>query len=174
MEPEMGWVSQHGLTGTMRRAFGLTQEQFAACFRIPIGTIRDWEQGISEPEAAARAYLTVIAVDPVAVCKAFVAAPSREENRIISNSNLGVLYQAKGDLAQAEAQFLKALDLSKALGHKEGMARAHTSLAALHEKRGDKAKACKHWRKARDFFAEIHMPEMAGQAERSLHRVGSA
>src|SRR5437762_7221488 len=49
-------------TKTMRRAFGLTQEQFAACFRIPIGTVRDWEQGISEPDAAARAYLIVIAV----------------------------------------------------------------------------------------------------------------
>ncbi len=57
----------------IRRAFRLTQEQFAACFRIPIGTVRDWEQGISEPDAAARAYLIVIAADPVGVCRAFVA-----------------------------------------------------------------------------------------------------
>jgi transcriptional regulator with XRE-family HTH domain len=155
----------------IRRAFGLTQEQFAACFRIPIGTIRDWEQGISEPDAAARAYLIVIATDPIAVCKAFVATPGREESKIIGYSNLGVLYQAKGDLAQAEAQFRKALDLGKAHGHKEGMARAHMSLAALHEKRGDKPTARKHWRKAREFFAEVEMPEMAEQAERSLHKV---
>jgi putative transcriptional regulator len=161
-------------TKTMRRAFGLTQEQFAACFRIPIGTIRDWEQGISEPDAAARAYLTVIAADPVAVCKAFVAAPSPEEKRPINYSNLGVIYQARGELAQADAQFRKALELSKALGHKEGIAQAHASLASLYEKRGDKAKACKHWRKARDIFAEVHMPEMVEQAERSLQKVGGA
>lgn len=30
---------------TLRRALGLTQEEFAARYRIPIGTLRDWEQG---------------------------------------------------------------------------------------------------------------------------------
>ena len=29
----------------MRRALGLTQEEFSARFRIPLGTLRDWEQG---------------------------------------------------------------------------------------------------------------------------------
>jgi DNA-binding transcriptional regulator YiaG len=33
---------------TLRRALGLTPEEFAARFRIPIGTLRDWEQGRSE------------------------------------------------------------------------------------------------------------------------------
>jgi len=61
----------------MRRALGLTQEEFAARFRIPLGTVRDWEQGKSEPDQAARAYLTVIARDPEAVRKALEAQPSR-------------------------------------------------------------------------------------------------
>lgn len=52
---------------TLRRALGLTQEEFAACYRIPIGTLRDWEQGRSEPDQPARAYLTVIAHDPEGV-----------------------------------------------------------------------------------------------------------
>ncbi len=30
-------------TKTMRRALGLTQEAFAARYRIPLGTLRDWE-----------------------------------------------------------------------------------------------------------------------------------
>ena len=30
---------------TLRRALRLTQEEFAACFQIPLGTLRDWEQG---------------------------------------------------------------------------------------------------------------------------------
>jgi putative transcriptional regulator len=54
----------------MRRALGLTQEDFAARFRIPVGTLRDWEQGKSVPDQAARAYLTVIARDPESVSRA--------------------------------------------------------------------------------------------------------
>jgi len=48
----------------IRRALGLSQEDFAARYHIPIGTLRDWEQGRSEPDQPARAYLTVIAHDP--------------------------------------------------------------------------------------------------------------
>jgi putative transcriptional regulator len=48
----------------------MTQEQFAAEFRIPLGTLRDWEQGISVPDAAARSYLPVIAKNPQAVLEA--------------------------------------------------------------------------------------------------------
>jgi len=59
----------------IRRALGLTQEEFAARFRIPLGTLRDWEQGASEPDQAARAYLTVIARDPKAVTRALNSAP---------------------------------------------------------------------------------------------------
>ena len=59
----------------IRRALGLTQEEFAARFHIPLGTLRDWEQGASEPDQAARAYLKVIAVDPEAVRKALLTRP---------------------------------------------------------------------------------------------------
>jgi putative transcriptional regulator len=54
----------------IRRALKLSQEQFAATFHIPIGTIRDWEQGRNKPDAAARAYLRVIAREPNTVRKA--------------------------------------------------------------------------------------------------------
>ncbi len=57
-------------TKTMRRALGLTQEAFAARYRIPLGTLRDWEQGRAEPDQTARAYLTVIARDPEMVSRA--------------------------------------------------------------------------------------------------------
>ena len=60
----------------MRRALRLTQEEFSARFRIPLGTLRDWEQGKSEPDQAARAYLTVIARDPEAVRKALESIPT--------------------------------------------------------------------------------------------------
>jgi putative transcriptional regulator len=60
-------------TKTMRRALGLTQEAFAARFHIPLGTLRDWEQGRAEPDQTARAYLTVIARDPDSVLRALDA-----------------------------------------------------------------------------------------------------
>jgi putative transcriptional regulator len=48
----------------IRRALELTQEEFAARYHIPIGTLRDWEQGRAEPDQPTRAYLTLIARDP--------------------------------------------------------------------------------------------------------------
>ena len=60
---------------TLRRALGLTQEEFSARYRIPIGTLRDWEQGRSEPDQPARAYLAVIARDPEGVRRALEAKP---------------------------------------------------------------------------------------------------
>jgi len=48
----------------IRRALELTQEEFAARYHVPLGTLRDWEQGRAEPDQPTRAYLTVIARDP--------------------------------------------------------------------------------------------------------------
>jgi putative transcriptional regulator len=48
----------------IRRALELTQEEFALRYHIPLGTLRDWEQGRSEPDQPTRAYLTLIARDP--------------------------------------------------------------------------------------------------------------
>jgi len=59
----------------MRRALGLTQEEFAGRFQIPLGTLRDWEQGKTQPDQAARAYLRVIARNPRAVVEALEAVP---------------------------------------------------------------------------------------------------
>lgn len=60
---------------TVRRALGLTQEEFAERFQIPIGTLRDWEQGRVEPDQAAQAYLRAIAGDAAAVQHALGAGP---------------------------------------------------------------------------------------------------
>jgi len=54
----------------IRRALGLSQDEFAVRFQIPVGTVRDWEQGRKQPDAAARAYLRVIAREPDTVSKA--------------------------------------------------------------------------------------------------------
>jgi putative transcriptional regulator len=61
---------------TLRRALGLTQEEFATRYQIPLGTLRDWEQGRTEPDQPARAYLRVIAGDPEGVRRALERGPT--------------------------------------------------------------------------------------------------
>jgi putative transcriptional regulator len=60
---------------TLRRALGLTQEEFAARYHIPLATLRDWELGRSDPDQPARAYLHVIAHDPDGVRRALETGP---------------------------------------------------------------------------------------------------
>ena len=54
----------------LRRKLNLTQEEIAARFHLPLGTVRDWEQGAHRPDKAAQVLLTVIAKDPDAVARA--------------------------------------------------------------------------------------------------------
>jgi putative transcriptional regulator len=54
----------------VRKQSGLTQVEFATRYRIPVGTLRDWEQARAAPEAAALAYLRVIEHDPESVLRA--------------------------------------------------------------------------------------------------------
>lgn len=54
----------------LRQKLKLTQEEFAARFHLPLGTIRDWEQGAHRPDRAAQVLLTVIAKNPEAVARA--------------------------------------------------------------------------------------------------------
>ena len=61
---------------TLRRAFGLTQEEFAARYQISVGTLLDWEQGRVQPDQPARAYLKAIAGNPETERSALQAAPS--------------------------------------------------------------------------------------------------
>src|SRR6516164_9760959 len=48
----------------VREKLGLSQEEFAATFGVPLGTLRHWEQGLRRPEGAARVLLNVIDVRP--------------------------------------------------------------------------------------------------------------
>jgi putative transcriptional regulator len=66
---------------TLRHRLQLSQEEFAARYHIPVGTLRDWEQRRKEPDAAAKAYLRVIALEPEVVRKALAARPPRSKPR---------------------------------------------------------------------------------------------
>jgi putative transcriptional regulator len=54
----------------LRAKLNLTQEEFAARFHLPLGTVRDWEQGAHRPDKAAQVLLTIIAKDPDGVARA--------------------------------------------------------------------------------------------------------
>jgi putative transcriptional regulator len=63
-ESDLKRMKQRPRVLVIRRALDLTQEEFAERYHIPLGTLRDWEQGRAEPDQPTRAYLTVIARDP--------------------------------------------------------------------------------------------------------------
>ena len=48
----------------LRQRLGMTQVEFADAFGLPIGTLRDWEQHRSLPDAPARALLRAIDREP--------------------------------------------------------------------------------------------------------------
>ncbi len=45
----------------IREGLGLSQNAFARTYRIPLATLKGWEQGRRQPDATASAYLSVIA-----------------------------------------------------------------------------------------------------------------
>jgi putative transcriptional regulator len=53
-----------------RTALGLSQSEFASRFRVPVGTLRDWEQARATPPDFAIAYVRVIGRYPDMVAKA--------------------------------------------------------------------------------------------------------
>jgi putative transcriptional regulator len=47
----------------LRAAAGMTQEEFARLLNVPIGTLRNWEQGRTPPDAAAVTLFRLMAKD---------------------------------------------------------------------------------------------------------------
>ena len=58
----------------IREELGLSQQAFASAYRIPLATLKGWEQGRRLPDATASAYLSVIAHLPDAARAALLAA----------------------------------------------------------------------------------------------------
>ena len=51
----------------IRERLKMSQSEFATMYQIPVGTLRNWEQGLRRPDAPAAAYLRVIARHPKTV-----------------------------------------------------------------------------------------------------------
>ncbi|MGO9061966.1 MAG: helix-turn-helix domain-containing protein [Candidatus Binataceae bacterium] len=48
----------------IRRKLRMSRDEFAQKYRIPLPTVKNWEQGRRQPDAPAAAYLHVIALRP--------------------------------------------------------------------------------------------------------------
>ena len=48
----------------IRRRLRMSQQEFSRVYRIPLATLKNWEQGRRQPDAPAAAYLQVIAKRP--------------------------------------------------------------------------------------------------------------
>ena len=57
----------------LRKRLRMTQDQFARALRIPVSTLRNWEQGRVLPDPAARSLLAIVAKNPKAALKALAA-----------------------------------------------------------------------------------------------------
>jgi putative transcriptional regulator len=51
----------------LRERIGKTQGEFSKDFKLPIGTLRDWEQHRREPDTGSKVYLSMIEADPEGV-----------------------------------------------------------------------------------------------------------
>ena len=54
----------------IRRGLRMSQQRFAAAYRIPLPTLKNWEQGRRHPDAPAAAYLLAIKRRPKEVMEA--------------------------------------------------------------------------------------------------------
>ena len=57
----------------LRKKLGMTQAKFAKALRIPLSTLRNWEQGRVLPDPAGRSLLTIVAKNPKFALKALAA-----------------------------------------------------------------------------------------------------
>jgi putative transcriptional regulator len=57
----------------LRKKLGMTQPEFAKALRIPLSTLRNWEQGRVLPDPAGRSLLTIVAKNPKFALKALAA-----------------------------------------------------------------------------------------------------
>jgi putative transcriptional regulator len=54
----------------IRKALHMSQHRFAALYRIPLATLKNWEQGRRHPDAPAAAYLRAIQRRPKEIMEA--------------------------------------------------------------------------------------------------------
>jgi putative transcriptional regulator len=60
----------------IRRATGMTQDEFASAYQFSVRTVQQWERGAKRPSGPARTLLRAIKADPEGLRQALAAASS--------------------------------------------------------------------------------------------------
>jgi putative transcriptional regulator len=60
----------------IRRKLRMSQQEFSAAYRIPLSTLKNWEQGRRHPDAPAAAHLLAIARRPREISAALASEPA--------------------------------------------------------------------------------------------------
>ena len=81
----------------IRKAFGYSQEEFAALMGVSVGTLRNWEQARREPHGPARSLLLVAATNPAAVRGAFEKLATLRRKRRFAAAASGRIRTAAKD-----------------------------------------------------------------------------
>jgi putative transcriptional regulator len=58
----------------IRRATGMTQDEFASAYQFSVRTVQQWERGAKRPSGPARTLLRAIKADPEGLRRAIAAA----------------------------------------------------------------------------------------------------
>lgn len=79
MKPARVITSTHAApdVAALRKKLGLTQAYFAAGIGVPVGTLRNWEQGVRAPKGPARILLHIVEQNPRAVFSTVAAVRER-------------------------------------------------------------------------------------------------
>lgn len=76
-KPARAFSSAAPDVAAIRKRLGLSQDRFARKFGLSAATVRDWEQGRRQPDAAARNFLRVIDYAPETVERAIAGGEAR-------------------------------------------------------------------------------------------------
>jgi hypothetical protein len=88
--------SDAGRAQCVRGRAGKTQAQFADTYRLPIGTARDREQGLSQPDTPARVLLSAIAAEPEMSADIIEAQGGHRSNRCADPSKSSAPVRGRG------------------------------------------------------------------------------
>lgn len=88
----------------IRKRLMLSQDGFARRYGVPLPTLRCWERGKRRPDAAARAYLTVIARDASRVALVYAGAPAAALTRLAMRELRAALDHADREAAAEAAR----------------------------------------------------------------------
>jgi tetratricopeptide (TPR) repeat protein len=88
-------------------------------------------------------------------------------------SNLGIVYETKGDLDKAIEYYQKALGIYQAQSSKAGLAIQYGNLGMVYKTQGDLDKAAEFWQKSLALFTEVGAKLQIVQVQALLDSISS-